>query len=128
MARIRLATTPTTDTPPVGQVSVYAKSDLKLYLKDETGAEYQLLTSGTPGVGGYFVDYYTLDAGEVTAKEIELSGSPTQPTRVLLDIADGGGSRTYLLDYTVSGNVLSWNGLRLDGLLEEGDELRVVWF
>ncbi len=128
MARIRLATIPTSDTPPVGQVSIYAKSDLKLYLRDETGAEYQLLTSGTPGIGGYQVDYYVLSSDEVAAKEVTLSGTPTHPTRTLLDITDGGGSRIYSLDFTVSGDILSWDSLRLDGILEEGDELRIVWF
>lgn len=48
MARIRLATIPTSDVPPIGQVSIYAKANLKLYLRDETGAEYELLTSASP--------------------------------------------------------------------------------
>jgi hypothetical protein len=128
MARIRLATVPTSDTPPVGQVSIYAKSDLKLYLRDETGAEYEILTGGTPGVGGYEVDYVTLDAAQIAAKEVELSGTPTHPLRTLLDITNGGGAQIYSLDFSVLGNVLSWDGLRLDGILSEGDEIRIIWF
>lgn len=128
MARILLATVPTLDTPNVGQVSIYSKADLNLYLKDETGAEYQLLTNATPGVGGYNVDYFVISASEELAKEVELSGTPTSPTKTLLDIAEGGGAQIYSVDFIVSGNTLSWNGTRLDGLLEEGDEIRVIWF
>lgn len=128
MARIRLATIATTETPPVGQLAIYAKTNLKLYYKDENGIEYELLTGSTPGIGGYNVDYYTLTPTDIAAKSIDLSGVPTQNTKVLLDIADGGGSRAYGLDYYVYGSTLTWESTRLDGLLEEGDELRVVWF
>lgn len=128
MARIRLATVPTSDTPPIGQVSIYAKSDLKLYYKDENGIEYEILTGATPGVGGYDVDYFTLDAAQIAAKEVELSGTPTHPLRTLLDVTNGGGACIYSLDFSVTGNVLSWDGTRLDGILEEGDEIRIIWF
>lgn len=126
MARILLATIPTTTTPSAGQVSIYAKGDLKLYFKDETGAEYELLSSGS-SLSGYEVDYFVISSAEELAKQIQLSGTPTQPTKTLLDIYGGGGTRIYSIDYTVTNDILSWSGLRLDGLLSVGDEVRVVW-
>lgn len=128
MARIRLATIPSSDTPPAGQVAIYAKSNLKLYYKDENGIEYELLTGSTPGVGGYAVDYVTISAAQATAKEVVLSGTPTHPSRTLLDITNGGGAQIYSLDFSVSTNVLTWAGTRLDGILGEGDEIRIIWF
>ena len=67
MARIRFATIASDDTPPAGQVSVYAKSNKFLYLKNDTGAEFELLTNNTPGVGGYQVDYFVISASEEAA-------------------------------------------------------------
>lgn len=128
MARIRLATIASDDTPPVGQVSVYAKTSKKLYLKDDTGNEYELLTSSSSVGAEYKVDYFDLTATEETSKEITLSDTPTQPSRTLVDVMNGGGALRYSLDFTVTGNVLSWAGGRFDGVLGDGDELRVVFY
>lgn len=75
----------------------------------------------------YNVEYFTVNLSQEIAKEIQLSGTPSYPTKTLLDIAEGGGTRIYSVDYTVTGDKLSWSGLRLDGLLESGDEVRVIW-
>lgn len=127
MARIRIATTPDDSAPPSGQVSIYAKSDDNLYLKNSAGSEFLLLTDSTPGVGGYSVEQHSIDLAQYTAKEIELDNSPTQPLRTLLFI-DGAPPAFYGLDYTVSGNVLTWSGTRLDGLLEVSDRVKIVYF
>jgi len=126
MARIILATVPTLDTPNPGQVSIYAKANLKLYYKDETGAEFEIISSGS-AFSGYNVDYFTISPGEEIAKQIQLSGTPTDPSKTLVDIYGGGGVQIYSIDYTVSGDILSWSGLRLDGVISSGDEIRVVW-
>lgn len=128
MARVRFATIASDGTPPVGQVSVYAKTNKKLYLKDDTGAEYELLTSGGGTGAEYQVQYVDISAGDEAAKQITLSATPTQPTRVLVDVANGGGPLRYGLDFVVSANILSWSGGRFDGILSEGDELRVVFY
>jgi len=128
MARIRLATIASDDTPPLGQVSVYSKTNKKLYLKDDTGAEYELLTSGSPVGSSYLVDYFELDSAQEAAKELTLSDTPTEPTRTIVDVMNGGGALRYGLDFTVTGDVLSWSGGRFDGILASGDELRVVFY
>lgn len=127
MARITLATTPTETTPPAGQLSIYAKPDDNLYLKNSSGTEYLIFNAGVPGVGGYEVEQFTITEAQELAAEIELASTPTEPTRTLLFI-DGAPATFYGLDFTVTGNVLSWGGTRLDGLLLEADLVRIVYF
>lgn len=128
MARIRLAKIAGSDTPPTGQVAVYAKTNNKLYYKDDLGIEYEILAGTTPSGGGYEVEYFTVSAAQALAKEIELSGTPSNPNKTLMDIANGGGPQIYALDFSVSSNIVSWDGTRLDGILGEGDEVRIIWF
>lgn len=39
-------------TPAAGWVRIYAKSDHKLYIKDQTGLETDITTAGSGGGGG----------------------------------------------------------------------------
>lgn len=73
------------------------------------------------------VEYFTLGASEVTAKEIELAGVPASANKTLVSV-DGAANCFYNLDYTVTGKKVKWNGTRLDGLLETGDRIQVVYF
>lgn len=68
-----------------------------------------------------------ISPAESIAKEVILADTPNFPLKTLVDV-DGGGAAFYTLDFTVTGNVLSWAGGRLDGLLGAGDKLRVVYF
>jgi hypothetical protein len=128
MARILLATIPTLDTPNTNQVSIYAKTDKKLYYKDDFGNEYQLLYSGSATGAEYRVEYFELDLGNLSAKQIELAETPTQPERTVVDVFNGGGPMRYGIDFTVTGSTLSWSGGRFDGVFEEQDELRVIYY
>lgn len=127
MARIRLGQIATESAPPAGQISFYAKTDDNLYFQTGSGDEYQLLNSGTPGVGGYKVEQHLVDLGQLVSKEIELSEIPTHPTMTLVQI-EGAGPTFYGVDFTVSGNVLTWNSLRLDGLLGLNDRVQIIYF
>lgn len=128
MARIRLATIPNEISPPAGQISIYAKADNNLYLKTPAGNEYLIYSTGNSSVGGgYQAEQVAISNAQATAKEITLNSTPSEPTRTLLFI-DGAAPAFYGLDYTVTGNILSWNGLRLDGLLAENDLIRIVYF
>lgn len=128
MARLRLSLIASDTAPPANQVSLYAKTDKKLYYQDDTGTEYLIATGGGGGGAAYNVEYFAIDAGEAAAKAVTLSGTPTAPTAVLFDVIDGGSAQVYSLDFTVSGNIVSWAGGRLDGILAEADELRIVWY
>lgn len=80
------------------------------------------------GADPYQVEYFEITALQAAAKQIILSTTPTKPLKTLVDIASGGGMLRYTLDFTVASDVLSWSGGRYDGLIAEGDELRVVYF
>lgn len=127
MARIRLGKVASETAPPSGQISFYAKTDDNLYVKLATGDEFQLINSGTPGACGYFVEQIELDSTQALNKEITLADAPNFPEKTLLYI-DGGAPAFYTLDFEVTGDVLSWSGKRLDGLLETGDVMRIVYF
>jgi len=127
MARIRLGQVTSETAPPAGQVSIYSKIDDKLYYQISTGDEYELFSSGTPGIGGYELEQHEIDFTQFADKEIILSEVPTQPTRTIMMI-DGAGPCFYGVDFTVSGNVLTWNGLRLDGLIGLDDLVQIIYF
>ena len=89
-------------------------------------------TEGTPstpptGSGTFKPEYFTINNTQLTNKEINLSNTPSNPLDVVLDVV-GGSPQEYGVDYQVTGNVLSWNGLGLDGQVALGSKLRVIYF
>lgn len=85
-----------------------------------------VVASVTPPPGTRNIDYYTLGAPDITAKQITLVATPATSADTVLDVI-GGTSQHYGIDYSVSGSTLTWNGLGLDGLLANGDVLRVIY-
>lgn len=71
-------------------------------------------------------EFRTLSSIEAAAKSLTLAQTPSIPGEILVD-AIGGGAQEWSVDYTVSGAVLSWSGLGLDGILATGDKLRVFY-
>jgi hypothetical protein len=69
---------------------------------------------------------YTLSGTDITNKYITLSTSPTTANKTRFYV-EGGPEQIYGIDFTVSGNELSWNGLTLDGILESGDRVVVTF-
>jgi hypothetical protein len=69
---------------------------------------------------------YTLIAGDITAKQITLPGTPVSPLEVTMNVIEGiqqdEGS-----DFTVSGAVLSWNGLGYESLAAIGDQIIIKY-
>jgi len=72
------------------------------------------------------VEYRTITSGEETAKSLTLAQTPFAPTEVALDVK-GGVAQFYTDDFTVSGTTLSWLGLGLDGILVDGDKVRIMY-
>lgn len=73
------------------------------------------------------VEYRTITAGEEAAKSLTLEHSVTEPTEFLFDIRNGGGTQFPDADFRLEGNSVAWDGLSLDGLLAEGDMVRLVY-
>ena len=74
----------------------------------------------------YTVEYFTLDALNISSSSINLSHIPTDATTVTLDVISGS-AQIYGEDYFVTANVLSWDATPLYGILDVGDKLRVTY-
>lgn len=72
-------------------------------------------------------EFITISAPQAAAKSVTLAHTPQTANQTLLDIV-GGTAQFYGSDYTVSGAVLSWSGLALDGVLAAGDKIRVSYY
>lgn len=76
--------------------------------------------------GNIKTDNIQLNAAQVANKQVTLSQTPIEATQVLLDIPSGV-TQVYGPDFSVSGNILTWNGLGLETILEINDRLRIVY-
>jgi hypothetical protein len=74
----------------------------------------------------YTVEYFTLDALQISNSSITLSHTPTDSTTVTLDVISGS-AQVYGEDYNVTLDVLSWVGTPLYDILDVGDKLRVTY-
>lgn len=110
--------------PPVGQVSFYSKIDKSLYFQTEDGNEYKILDSSQPI--SYEIEYITVTLLDFVNKSITLNATPNFPDRTLLTV-EGGPPQFYNLDYAVVGSSVTWDLLGLDGLIEVGDIIQVIY-
>lgn len=72
------------------------------------------------------IEYRTISGPEDVAKQLTLATAPLDATKVQMGIR-GGGTQILGTDFTVSGSVLSWNGLGLDGVLTSGDQITILY-
>lgn len=82
---------------------------------------------GGGGSGLTVVQFQTLDAGMIAAKQFTLPSAPPDVNLVLVDLLDGSPALKRGVHFQISGTTFSWNGLLLDGLLSVGDTFRVAW-
>jgi hypothetical protein len=82
---------------------------------------------GSTGFGSdYIVEQQVLTTQDILNKNITLINTPSDPSFVTVTIKNGI-SQVNGVDFNISGNILNWNGLGLDGFLEEGDTLIVEY-
>lgn len=101
--------------PPLG-------SDVYIWYLSEGSPASPIVATGTP-----VVIYHTVSNLEITNKELTLPSSPASPTGTMLDFINGSSAH-YGVDYNVTTNILSWNGLALDGFIQANDVLRIFYF
>jgi len=82
---------------------------------------------GTDTNGDFFPEFRVITGGEATAKQLTLNNMPVNPTEVLVDVINGGPQERDV-DFSITGNIFSWAGLGLDGVLASGDRIRLVYF
>lgn len=78
-------------------------------------------------LNSYHIYRYTLLAGDIASGNLTIDNTPLTATKTRLVVIGGGGDQDYGVDFTVSGNILSWSGLGLDGLLEINDKVIVIY-
>ena len=85
-------------------------------------------TGGYPlGRGaGVKTEIITLTNTHISTKQITLAQSPTA-TESTTFLPEGGILQIYGVDYAVTGNILSWAGLGLDGFLEVGETVVISY-
>jgi len=90
------------------------------------------LTNGSPAspiisVGTNSVLYLSITALDVTNKFKTLPSLPAEPTKILAD-AVGGTTLQYGVDFNLVGSNFDWDGFLLDGIIANGDVIRVQYF
>jgi hypothetical protein len=82
-------------TPATGKVAVYAKTDGRVYGKDDVGTEFNMtgLTLGTltASTSGTTVDFTGIPAGVKVVKIMFLGVSTSGTSNILFQIGDSGG-------------------------------------
>lgn len=121
---IRLVSGAAAGTPPAGCIHIYSKADKKLYYMDDTGTEYELGTVQNDAIAQ--VEYVTFDSTAIAARQVTLAQTPAVPSLVTWDIISGT-TQVYSVDFTITGNVLSWAGLPPEGILAVGDSCRITY-
>jgi hypothetical protein len=74
----------------------------------------------------YILDRIEITQQDITNKYVTLSQTPSTPNNVILDM-EGGIKQNNGIDYVVMGNILSWDGLGLDGFIDETDVLLIQY-
>lgn len=93
-----------------------------------TRLSYVPASAGGGGGGGYpNVEYHTITLAEETAKSFNLSGTPTSPATILVDLVNGPAGQQNGVDFNLVGNTISWNALGWDGMIHAGDVIRIAW-
>lgn len=138
---LKKGTAPTA--PDEDKLSIYVKTDGKVYTKDEFGVETLLAGDLTTmldheaaanphpqyilKINLEKVEYRTITPTEITNKYLTLANLPLSAQDVKIDLKFGGGPLFYSEDFVVIGDQISWNGYDLENILEEGDKLRIVY-
>lgn len=108
-------------TPPTGRYWLYVdEADGFLKGKDSLGN----VTIFSSSILKY--ELITLTAENILDKQLILQETP-YPGSVIQLTPVGGPTQVFLLDYDITGAVVSWNGLGMDGILAEGDKIQIFY-
>jgi len=81
---------------------------------------------GGGGSANFLVETRSITGTEISNKQLTLVNTPTASSAVIVDAIGGTGQRVSV-DFSLTGNILSWNGLGLDGVVSSGDVLRISY-
>lgn len=123
MSQINITTTAegNVSNPIIGQAAFFVSDTNIPGIKTSSGDVAYF--SGDTGITQ---EAFVLTTGMISAKQLTLSGTPQVGNGVLV-VPKNGPPQVYGLDYIISGSVISWSGLGLDGMLEENDILIIYY-
>ena len=112
-------------------LSALADSDLLYAAEDVGGGSFNsaAITGGTlkAVLAALFErEQFSLDINDVLNGYVTLSRTPLSVDTVSLKLK-GGGSSIYGIDYTVSGDQVTWTSLALEPILAIGDVLEISY-
>lgn len=119
MSQLILNKRATPITPGTNKVAVYVKADGQLYIKRDNGQEIKV-----SGQASLKIESRVITATEALNKQLILQATPIEPDNISLIIGHGGGPQLKEQGFDISTldpTILYWNGLDLDGFIEEGD-------
>ena len=93
-------------------------------LRGDVGIQGAQGPQGPPGL--LTVERVTLSSSDIASKGFNLSLIPMEPQKMEL-IPVGGITQVYGVDYTYINGKISWDGLGLDGFLEENEQIIVKY-
>lgn len=110
----------------IGEMGVEIGPSLPYQFKIGNGTQAwnDLPYGGLSGASGdpLQVEMITLDSTMISNKELSLLHAVTSPAETLVFL-DGGSVQKYGIDFTVSSNILSWDGLGLETIINVNDVL-----
>jgi hypothetical protein len=74
----------------------------------------------------WVVEDFTLTASDISAKELALASAPSDTNSLTFKII-GGIEQYEGIDFSISDATISWQGQALDGVLAEGDQIRISY-
>jgi len=82
---------------------------------------------GGGGTANQVRQIVTLSSGNIASKSFTIASAPANPANLDF-IPYSGPKQRYSVDFTVSGNTVSWSGLGLDGTLAVNDVIEITYF
>jgi hypothetical protein len=108
--------------PPGNYAALFSVDANQLGIKAPNGNITYL--KGYPNF--FYAQPVVLTAEMIESKQITLLDTPKRDGAILL-IPAGGPPQTFGLDFTLNDNILTWDGMGLDGILEENDRLTIFY-
>jgi len=79
------------------------------------------------GLTSAFIEDHVVTSGDISSKSITLTHATTDTNKVVLTVY-GGVPQNIGTDYTCTNSTtVSWNGKGLDGIIAEGEEVRLIY-
>lgn len=77
--------------------------------------------------GSETVDYITMTSTMIASGQAQLTYTPRIASKTLCEVI-GGLAQMINVDFTITGNIISWQAMGLQTILGVGDTIRVVYF